>query len=167
MKQLLNKQKIILFFRMNFSPFSGGPIMLTVVYSHPPKAHSETGETLIVCACVRVFLPALTLVGFSTAVRQFLPSHWLWHYLVFSEHTFLSLSDTHTHTCTWGHARTYTSISYLQRSHPETTLPRKANMFLNPPAEEKSIVFCSPTLENIANTVSSAQFTQLLYIVPW
>lgn len=33
--------------------------------------------------------------------------------------------------------------------------------FLNPPAEEKSIVFCWPPLEPIANALSSVQFKQL------
>lgn len=34
-------------------------------------------------------------------------------------------------------------------------------MFLNPPAEEKSIVFCSPMPKKIENAVSSVQFAQL------
>lgn len=38
-------------------------------------------------------------------------------------------------------------ISYLHQSDPETALQRKANVFLNPPAVEKSIVFCSWTLK--------------------
>ena len=63
----------------------------------------------------------------------------------------------HTHTYTL-----YTrSISYLHWSYPKTALLRKPNMFLNPPAVKKSILFCSQTLKKIANIVSSVQFSQL------
>lgn len=65
----------------------------------------------------------------------------------------LFVLHTHTHTRTCWRAHTYTSISYLHQSHSETTLERKTNMYLNPPAEEKSIVFCSPTLKKIVSSL--------------
>lgn len=65
----------------------------------------------------------------------------------------LSLTHTHTHV--------HTSISYLHWSHPKTALLREAYMFLNPPADGKSIVFRSPTSKKIVNTVSSVHITQL------
>ena len=66
-------------------------------------------------------------------------------------------SNTHTHT----HTHKHKYFIFRLKSSPDCSLLRKAGVFLNPPAEEKSIVFCSPMLKKIVKPVSSVQFTQL------